>query len=161
MPNTHISVLNRCADWQIKKLLALASNDAKPRRNWLLEIGDLEEMEYLLSEICTSTGECASVLLAAVCNPQTAVELLMSAKSTAKRLAAAATSPAQKAAATLLYHLSVASALGHHGRKISSKDPAQLRPFYEKLAAELSDDELAAVFEKAIASFPSASLYRS
>jgi len=50
----------------------------------------------------------------------------------------------------------VASALAHHARNISSRDPAERLPLYKDLAAELSDDQLAAVFEKAIASLPSA-----
>lgn len=41
------------------------------------------------------------------------------AKSTAKRLAAAAQGHAQNAAATLLFHLFVAAALGRYGRNIS------------------------------------------
>jgi hypothetical protein len=84
------------------------------------------------------------------------VEVLVDIKSIAKRLAVAAEAPAQNAAATLLYHLSVASALAHHAQNISSRDPAERLPLYKDLAAELSDDQLAAIFEKAIASLPSA-----
>jgi hypothetical protein len=79
------------------------------------------------------------------------VEVLVAIKSIAKRLAVAAEAHPQNAAATLLYHLSVASALGYHARNISSKDPAERLPLYKELAAELSDEELAAIFEKAIA----------
>jgi hypothetical protein len=53
----------------------------------------------------------------------------------------------QKAAATLLYHLTAASALGCHGRIISSRDPAARLSLYQ---------ELAAIFEKAFAGLPSA-----
>jgi hypothetical protein len=156
MSDTEISMLDRCTGRQLKELLALASTDAKATRNWLLEIGDLEQLQYLLTEMCTGTGQSGGALLQAVCSPHTPVEVLVAIKSTAKRLAVAAEGPAQKAAATLLYHLSVASALGHHARNISSKDPAERLPLYKDLAAELSDDELAAIFEKAIASLPSA-----
>ena len=73
-------------------------------------------------------------------------------RSTAKRLAVAAEGPRQEAAATLPYHLTVAAALGRHARNISSKDPAERLNLYKDLAA-LSDEELAAVFERAVASF--------
>jgi len=157
MADTEISILDRCSGRQLKELLALASTDTKMTRNWLLEIGDLEQLEYLLTEMCDGIGESAGSLVQAVCSPQTPVETLLAVKSTAKRLAVAAKAPAPKAAATLLYHLSVASALGHHGRNISSKDPSERLPLYRDLAAELSDGELTAIFEKAIAASISAS----
>jgi len=50
----------------------------------------------------------------------------------------------------------VASALGNHARNISSKVPAERLAFYKDLAAELSDDQVAAIFEKAVARIPSA-----
>jgi hypothetical protein len=152
MPDTEISMLDRCTDQQLKELLALASTDAKITRDWLLEIGDLEQLEYLLAEMSTGNGQSTDSLVQAVRSPQTPAETLIAIKSAAKRFAVAAQSPAQKAAATLLYHLSVAAALAHHGRNISSKDPIKRLPLYKDLAAELSDDELAAIFEKAIAS---------
>lgn len=147
-------ILDRCTGRQLKELLALASADAKSARNRILEIGDLDQLQCLLTEMCRDSGQSAGALLQAVCSPDTSVELLTAVKNTAKQLAAAAQDPAQKAAATLLYHLSVASALAHHGRNISSKDPADRRPLYKDLAAELSDGDLAAIFEKAVASLP-------
>jgi hypothetical protein len=48
----------------------------------------------------------------------------------------------------------VASALAHDARNISSTDPAERLPLYQDLAAELSDDRLASIFEKAIAQSP-------
>ena len=115
-------------------------------------------MEYLLTEMCAGTEQSGGALLQAVCSPDTPVEVLVEIKSVAKRLAVAAEAPAQNAAATLLYHLSVASALGRHGQNISSKDPAERLAFYKDLAAELSDDRLATIFEKAVASLPPARL---
>ena len=157
MSDTEISTLKRCTGRQLKELLALASTDATTTRNWLLEIGDLEQLEDLLTEMCTGTGQSAGALLQAVCSPETPVEVLVSVKSSAKRLVTAAEAPAQKAAATLLYHLSVASALWNHSRNISSKDLAERLPLYKDLAAHLADDELAAIFARAIGSLPSAS----
>jgi hypothetical protein len=157
MFDTEISLLDRCTGRQLKELLALASTDTKVTRNWLLEIGDMEQMEHLLMDLCSEAGQSASVFLRAVCSSNTPVESLIGIKSAAKQLTVEAEDPAQKAAATLLYHLSVASALGHHVRNISSKDPSERLPLYKDLAAGLSDNELAAIFEKAIAAIPSAS----
>jgi hypothetical protein len=156
MSDIDISMLDHCTDRQLKELLALASSNVKATRDWLLEIGDSEQMEYLLTEMCTGTGQSGGALLQAVCAADTPVEALVAIKRVSKRLAAAAEAPAQNAAATLLYHLSVASALGHHARNISSKDPAERLAFYKDLAAELSDDQVAAIFEKAVARIPSA-----
>ncbi|MGC9950994.1 MAG: hypothetical protein ABSF64_31920 [Bryobacteraceae bacterium] len=155
MSEVEISRLDHCTGRQLKELLALASTDERTARDWLLEIGDREQMEYLLTEMCAAIGQSGGELLRAVCSPDTPVEVLVSIKSAAKRLAAAADAPAQNAAATLLYHLSIASALGYHVQNISSKDVAGRLALYRDLAAELSDDEFAAIFEKAIAGAPS------
>jgi hypothetical protein len=151
MSDIEISMLDRCTGRQLRELLALASTDEKTTRNWLLEVGDSEQLEYLLTEMCAGTGQSGGALVQAVCSPDTPVDALVAIKSTAKRLAVAAEGPRQEAAATLLYHLTVAAALGRHARNISSKDPAERLGLYKDLAAELSDDELAAVFEKAVA----------
>ena len=158
MPDAEISVLDmldHCTGRQLRELLALASTSAKVKPNWLVEAGDAEQLRRLLTEMCGSTGHSGAALLEAVCSPETTVEGLVATKRIAKRLAAASETRAQSAA-TLLYHLAVASALGYHGRDISSKDPAVRLPVYEELATELPDDELAAVFEKAIARLRSA-----
>ena len=153
MPDIEISILDHCTGRQLKELLALASTDAKTTWDWLLEVGDSEQLEYLLTEMCTGIGQAAGALLRAACSPETPVDALVAVKSTAKRLAVAADGPRQKAAATLLYHLAVASALAHHARNISSKEPAERLALYKDLAAELSDEDLAAVFQMAVASF--------
>ncbi len=154
MSEVEISMLDHCTDRQLKELLELASTNLRAARDWLLEIGDSEWLEHLLTEMCAGTEPCGSALLQAVCSRDTPLEALVAIKGVAKRLAVAASAPAQYAAATLLYHLSVASALGRHGQNISSKDPAGRLVFYKELAAELSDDQLAAIFEKAAASLP-------
>jgi hypothetical protein len=146
-----ISILEHCTDRKLRELLALASAAAKTRRNWLLEIGDLEQMESLLTEMSPGGEPSGETLLRAVCSPDTSIESLNEIKRIAKRLAAAAEAPAQNAAATLLYHLSVASALGFQGQSISSKDQAERITLYRQLAAELPDDDLAAIFERAAA----------
>jgi hypothetical protein len=154
MSDVDISMLEHCTDRQLRDLLELASTNVKATRDWLLEIGDSEQLEHLLTEMCAGTQQSGGPLLKTVCSPGTPVEALVAIKSIAKHLAAAAVAPAQRAAATLLYHLSVASALGHHGQNISAKESANRLALYKGLAAELSDDQLAAIFEKAVASVP-------
>ena len=141
---------------QVRELLALASSEADARQSWLLEIGDWEYLEVLLAEMCTGRGQEANELLQATCSPHTPIELLISVKNAAKRLAGYALTAEQKAAALLLYHLSVAAALANHGRNITSKDLAKRLTLYQDLAAGISDDVLATIFEKAIASLRSA-----
>lgn len=145
MSDTDISSLDACSGQQLRDLLELASSEAKVTLNSLVEVGDSEQLEYLLTEMK------ADGLLQAICSPRTPLEALVAIKSTAKQLTVAAEAPAQKAAATLLYHLSVASALAHHGQNISSKEPVERLALYKELAAELPDDDLAAIFEKAVA----------
>jgi hypothetical protein len=156
MPDTEISGLDHCTYRQLQDLLALASTEVKATRDWLLEIGDFQRLDDLLMEMCASAGQSGGALLRAVCSADTPVETLVEIKSVAKRLAVAAEAPAQNAAATLLYHLAVASALAYHARNISSKDPEGRLLLYKDLAAELSDDELAAIFEKAVVQIGSA-----
>jgi hypothetical protein len=158
MPDTDISILDRCTGRQLKELLALASTAAytKVTRNRLLEIGDTEQLEDLLTGVRSQAGQAGDAFLRAVCSADTPVDTLIAIKNTAKHLTVEGEGPAQRAAATLLYHLSVASALGFHARNISSKDPSERLALYKDLAAELSDDELAAIFEKAVAAILSA-----
>jgi hypothetical protein len=151
MTDTDVSALNHCTGRQLKDLLALAHSEARATRDELLEAGDTEQLEHLLDEMCAGSGQSGAALLPAVLSLETSLEGLTAIKSTAKRLTVAAKDPRQNAAATLLYHLSIASALGRYGKNISSQDPAARLELYQDLAAELSDDELAAIFEKAVA----------
>src|ERR1039458_3215919 len=147
MLDIEISMLDHCTDRQLKELLALASTNAKSTRDWLLEIGDSEQLGHLLMEMCTGTEQSGGALLQSVCSPDTPVEALVAIKSIANGWPLAPEAPAKSPAATLLYHLSVASALGRHARNISSKDPSERLPLYKDLAAELSDAAVAASFE--------------
>ena len=90
-------MLNHCTDLQLKELLALASANVRATRNWLLEIGDSERLEHLLTEMCTGTEQSGGALLRAVCSADTPVEALVAIKSVAKRLALTAEAPAQNA----------------------------------------------------------------
>jgi len=155
MLDIEISKLDHCTDRQLKDLLALAATNVKSTRDWLLEIGDAEQLEYVLTEMCTGTEQSGGALLQAVCSADTPVESLITIKRVAKRLAVSAGGPAQSAAATLLYHLSIASAQAYHSQDISSKNLSERLALYRDLAAELSDERLAAIFERAVSGSPS------
>lgn len=157
MPDTEISILNRCTGRQLKELLSLVSINSKEPPNWFLEIGDPEQLEHLLGEICAGTPYSGPALLRTLCSAEAPTEVLIEIKDAAKNLAAAAVTPAQKAAAALLYHVSVASAWGRYGQNISSKNPSERLPLYRELATELSDSDLADIFEKAVARCPETS----
>jgi hypothetical protein len=158
MSEIDISMLEHLTAGQIKELLGLAATDVRVTPNWLIEIGDWEQMRYLLDAMCAGIGQSGLAVLEAVCCLETSVDALIAIKSIAKRLAASAGSAPEKAAATLLYHLSIASALGNHRLNISSKDPAERLSLYKELAAELSDEDLALIFEKAVAKASAAKL---
>ena len=151
MSDVEYSFLEHCTGRQLNQLLELAASGAKSARDWVLEVGDWESMQALLASMCTGSEPSADGLLRATCSADTPLELLVSAKDIAKRFAAGAQDSAQNAAATLLYHLAIAAALAQFGRNISSNEATERRGLYEDLAAELPDDALAAVFEKAVA----------
>ena len=151
-------MLDHCDGRQLRELLALASTNATTARDWLLEVGDWDQIENALTGIPAGAWRSVDELLRAVCSPDTPVDDLMIVKSAAKRSIVAAEAANRKAAATLLYHLAVASALAHHARNISSHDPAARLSLYKELAAEISDDNLAGVFKRAAARISAGSL---
>jgi hypothetical protein len=150
MPNTSDSRVQEFSARQIKELLALAAQPAETERDWLLKVGDRELLEAVLTEMCGRTGQSGEALVESVCSPETPIEVLIVVKDLAKGLAAKSLGNPQMAAATLLYHLSVASALGFHNQTISSKTQADRVQLYAELAGEFADEDLAAVFERAV-----------
>lgn len=150
MSDTKTTMIDGFSARQLRELLALGTTRPGTSTEWLVEVGDSERLEALLTEICIGDEQPGAALLETVSSPDTSVDMLVAIKDVAKRLATKAEDKPQKAAATLLYHLSVASALANHGQIISSRDPAEQSPLYEELAGELSDDELAAIFARAV-----------
>jgi len=141
---SHLSAL------RTKELLAIGSRSAEATPNWLLEVGDYQLLEMLLTDMCSGTTQSGAALLDAVCSKDTPLDVLVHVKDLAKGLAKAAQDPRQEAAGMLLYHLSVASALGSHEQNISSMDAAARLPLYREFVAEICDDEISAVFERAL-----------
>lgn len=149
MSEAEISMLEHCTGEQIKELLGLATATPPVDSEWFLEIGDADQLNRLIAELCGDV-ESADELVQTVCSADAALGSLVAAKNAAKRLAASAETPTFKAAAGLLYHLAIASALARHGRNISSKDIAARLPLYRRLADDLSDGDLAAIFDGAV-----------
>lgn len=145
-PTYHLSAI------QTKELLAIGSRPPETAETSLYDVGDCDRLEMLLTDMCSGTGQSGAALLEAVCSSDTDVNVLVTVKNLAKGLAAEAKDMPQKAAANLLYHLSVASAVGYHEQNISSMGLVERLPLYRELVSELSDEVLVAVFEKAISS---------
>src|SRR5688572_32592307 len=150
MSDSRKTDVENCSARQLKELLGLAGGRTNEEHNWLLELGDRERLELLLTEMCSGTEQSGRVLLEAACSPDSSVDVLTTVKDVAKRLIQTAQDGHHRIAATLLYHLSVASALGYHGQVISTNAPVERLPLYEELALELADEGLAAVFERAV-----------
>jgi len=113
------SMVHEFSARQIRDLLSLAAGSGD-EREWLVEVADRDLMESLLSEMCGTNVESAAGLIDSVCSPDSPVEVLIAAKDLAKSLAAKVEEGARLGAVTLLYHLSIASALAYHGQNISS-----------------------------------------
>ena len=130
MSDTEISMLDHCTDRQLKELLALASTSVRATRNWLLEIGDSERLEHLLTEMCTGTEQSGGALLRAVRSADTPVEALVAIKSVAKRLALTAEAPAQNAcchtALPLVGGIRAGASRAKHLLKGSGRAPASV-----------------------------------
>lgn len=150
MPDNEAPTPSHLSALRTKELLAIGSRSAEVNPNWLLEVGDKELLEMLLTDMCSGTSQSGSALLDAVCSSDTPLEVLVQVKDFAKGLAKAAQDPRQEAAGMLLYHLSVASALGFHEQNISSIDASARQPIYREFVAEICDHEVSAVFEKAL-----------
>jgi len=150
MPDTKATIVDSFRAHQLRELLALGANLPETATEWFVDVGDWERLEALLTEMCIGGEQSGNALLETVVSSDATLEMLIAVKEVAKRLATKAKGKPERAAATLLYHLSVASALGQHGRTISSRDPAEHLPLYAELAEELSDEQLAAVFKRAI-----------
>jgi hypothetical protein len=151
MPDKGIPTPSHLSELRTKELLTIGSRSTEAQPNWLLEVGEYQLLEMLLTDLCSGTSQSGAALLDAICSPDTPLDLLVQVKDLAKSLAKAGTDERQEAAALLLYHLSVASALGFHGQNISSMDAAARLPLYREFVAEICDDEISAVFERALA----------
>lgn len=151
MPDKEMPTPSHLSALRTKELLAMGSMSAEAQPNWLLEVGEYQLLEMLLTDMCSGTSQSGAALLDAVCSPDTPLGLLVQVKDFAKSLAKAGNDERQEAAALLLYHLSVASALGLHEQNISSMDAAARLPLYRDFVAEICDEEISAVFEKALA----------
>jgi hypothetical protein len=138
------SAVDTFSPLQLRRLLVLAAG------------GDIEEPEIdaddistLLVAPCRRRGESAQVLIDAVVAPGTPVVELGRIKDLAKRMLDDAADATEREAARLLYHLAVASALGHHGEDISTRPKLERRLLYERLALTFAGHAASQVFRQA------------
>ena len=92
--------------------------------------------------------DCAG-FVGAVLGPNTSLADLMAAHDGARRLVTLAKGLRPRAAAELLYQATVAAAFLTHGANIAARPISARRDLFSRLAAELGDGPLAAVFEGA------------
>ena len=90
-------------------------------------------------------------LLDAAAKPTTAVAELVRIKDLAKRQLEGAPDHRQREAATLLYHLAVASAFVHHDAMISGRPMRKQRALYQQFAAAWEGRPIGQIFQDAAA----------
>ena len=142
--------IGRCSPTQLKALLGLAAGDPGDQESLLTYIPDREQLQHLLSELCADAEQAGEVLLAMACARDASLEVLSGLKEFAKRLSKKAATEPQRTAATFLYHLAIAAAIGQHSVNLSSRPSETRLELYEDLATALAGDPMGHVFRKAI-----------
>lgn len=134
---------------QVKKLLALAQDKARPCGFLPAEIGCHAQFVQLLTTLCEDASSSGEALVSTVCARETSLAVLQAVKELSKTLMAKAASEAERAAATLFYHACVAAALARYDQNISTRAAGPKVGLYEDLAAFLHADPLGDVFREA------------
>lgn len=135
---------------QIRTLLELALEPQQPVGHETRVPGARTSgAQRLLDAVGTRAGERCDGVLARAADPATPLSDLWNLKELAKRLAARAETSAERDAAALLYHLSIAAALGHHGEHISNEPLQRQKDVYVRLSRLFRGDVTGDVFEKA------------
>jgi hypothetical protein len=133
----------------LSTLLALAVSTSQSDVALATVARDSATLAARIDEIPTARGRSSALMLGEITNPDTPLDALRNAKDFAKDLADHSSTPARRAAATLLYHAAIAAALVHRGESISSI-PIELRfELYEDLASVFAGDPLGHLFRRA------------
>ena len=143
------TTIEHSASWQLKALLALAQVRGRHGDFLPAGLGSRAELARHLSTLCQDAAQSGEVLLSTICEPQTPLAVLQGIKELAKSLAGKASTEQERAAASFLYHAAVATALGRHGKNISSRSGSARSELYEDLAALMTGDPLGQVFAEA------------
>lgn len=143
------AMIEHCSVAQLRALLMVAVEEPErttPPAEGMPSRGDLERC---LRGLDAENAETAAGLLSARDLEAIPLPRLRALKDVAKRLRGQNSEPADRRAATLLYHLSAAAAWAIHGVNISSRSASARAELYEKLAEELADDGLARLLSRA------------
>jgi len=105
--------------------------------------------QHILSELGEKAHESCEGIFARLAAPGLPLSDLRKVKELSKRLLAVAESQAHRDAATLLYHLAVATALVHRGEHISGEPLEARKHIYSRLAELFSGDAIGEIFRRA------------
>ena len=150
MSKSTITPAERWQTSQLRELLTLATDKPEGQGSLPASVKNREEFVRMLTELCEESEESGEILLSTVCSRETPVEALTGIKELAKTLLANASTDAHRAAATFLYHLAIAAALGRYGMNVSTVTPDSRLALYEDLASALAGDPLGEVFREAV-----------
>jgi hypothetical protein len=109
------------------------------------------ELDAVLARLSSAHDGGSPDLLSRAADPTTSVEDLARIKELAKRMIASDADDREREAARLLYHVSVAAALVHHGASISGRPLHKQLPLYEQLAERWAGHAIGDVFRDAAA----------
>lgn len=143
------AMIEHCSVAQLRALLMVAVEEPerkKPLAEGMPSRGDLERC---LRGLDAENAETAAGLLSARDLEGIPLPRLRQLKDVAKKLRVRASEPAERRAATFLYHLAAAAAWTVHGVNISSRSAPARAELYERLAEELADDDLARLLSRA------------
>jgi hypothetical protein len=133
---------------QVKALLLVASESRLQAEPLSRRAAELDAM---LEEMSRAHGPSASDLLSRAVDPASTVEERTRIKDLAKRLIETDADDAHRDAARLLYHVSVAAALVHHGASISGRPIHKQQRLYEQFAETWTGHAIGDVFRDAAA----------
>jgi hypothetical protein len=147
--NSDSATIDDCTREQLRALLTLAASGTDPQLSFLAGLRPHEELVRVLGELCQGTSETGETLLTALSACQTPLDALRGIKELAKTILPGSRTPLQRAAATLLYHASIAAAFARHGVAISAVSPSSRVALYEDLASALAGEALSEIFREA------------
>lgn len=142
--------LSKCKTSQLKLLLSLACGDSKGMGSLPASALNHNDLSRLLAELCGEGKESGVVLLSTICTSGTPISALEGIKELAKNLISKAQTETHRTAAIMLYHLSIAAALGRHKKNISSRAAESRLGLYEDLATAWAADPIGLVFREAV-----------
>jgi hypothetical protein len=141
--------LSNCSLTQMRALLGLAVGDDARRPSLPALATNLDDLRGRLARLSRDDTEPAELLLEMACAADASLDGLTAIKERAKLLLDRAATPEDRGAATILYHVAIASGFLHHGRNLSSRPIELYLPLYDDLAAALRSGPMEELFRGA------------